>query len=543
MSKLRLLQIHINDQQAFFVNENIISAYSGRLKNIIKQQKRRTQIENSVIKLSDFPGGPNGFELVSRFCYRNGRVAITVSDVSLLYCCAVFLGMTEKVSTNNLLRQTEKFLGEMFYWSWDDIIVSLRSCESFFSYADSYGLIQKLIFALLAKIAQNSEMDFITPSSSSASSPETSYGFRFSSNSKGTPKSTSPCNKSGKAWWFDDLTILSPKIIEKIIKNLGAYGDQNNSFTLTRFLLHYLKLKSRPQGSPNSKSEYSGLADTAVHGVILVGKTKFSCRKLFWVLRVVSALSLSKDYRAGLERLIGENLDEATVDDLMVSGHNKKGVYDVNLVIRLIGLFVKGEGVSLQKMKKLGRLIDKYLREISPDQNLSISKFLAVAESLPDSARDCFDGVYRAIDMYLQSHPTLSFEERSRLCRCLNFHKLTFEASKDLAKNPRIPPNIAVQALISQQSKIPQNEFVYHCPISSNKCNDSHMILFNNSIDSEESFSEGNEDIKYNLEKMQWRVVELEKACREMKGQMSRLVRHNSTAINPWYTSTLPRFC
>lgn len=150
----------------------------------------------------------------------------------------------------------------------------------------------------------------------------------------------------------------------------------------------------------------------------------------------------------------------------------------------------------------------------------------------------------------MQSHPTLSFDERSRLCRCLNFHKLTFEASKDLAKNPRIPPNIAVQALISQQSKVPQNEFVfvYHSPIrssssSSSKGSDSHMILFNSSINSEESCSEGSEDMKLNLKKMQLRVVELEKACREMKGQMSRMVRHNSSAINPWYSSTLPRFC
>ncbi|KAE8699034.1 BTB/POZ domain-containing protein [Hibiscus syriacus] len=366
-------------------------------------------------------------------------------QMSLLYCSAFSLGMTEKASTNNLLRQTEKFLEGMFNWSWNDIMMSLRSCEPFFPYADSYGLIQKLIFALLAKIAQNSDMNFIASSSSSSSSPETSFGFRFSS-------------KSGKDWWFDDLTILSPKIIEKIIRNLSAYGNQNNIFTLTRFLLHYLKTK--PQGSsPSSKYEYSGLADTAVHGVILVGKTKFSCRKLFWVLRLISGFSLSKDYRADLERLIGENLDEATVDDLLVSGHNK-GVYDVNLVIRLIKVFVNSnEEMNSQKMKKLGRLIDKYLREISPDQNLNVSKFLAVVDSLPDSARDCFDGVYRAIDFYLQSHPTLSFVDRSKLCRCLNYEKLTFEASKELAKNPRIPPNSSVQALICQQSKVSQNGF------------------------------------------------------------------------------------
>ncbi|KAK8522679.1 hypothetical protein V6N13_115637 [Hibiscus sabdariffa] len=535
------LQIIINDQQSFYLHENVVSAFSGRLKKIIRKEKRK-QIEDSIIELNDFPGGPDGFEHVSRFCYSHGRVEITVLNVSLLYCCAFFLGMTEKASTNNLLRQTEKFLEGMFYWSWNDIVMSLRSCEPFFSYADSYGLIQKLIFALLAKIAQNSDMNFIA-SSSSSSSPETSFGFRFSSTTKASPEPASPCTKSGKDWWFDDLTVLSPKMIEKIIRNLGAYGNQNNSFTLTRFLLHYLK--SRPQGSssPSSKSEYSGLADTAVHGVILVGKTKFSCRKLFWVLRLVSGFSLSKDYRAGLERLIGENLDEATVDDLLVSGHNK-GVYDVNLVIRLIKVFVNSEEMNSQKMKKLGRLIDKYLREISPDQNLNISKFLAVADSLPDSARDCFDGVYRAIDFYLQSHPTLSFEDRSKLCRCLNYEKLTFEASKELAKNPRIPPNISVQALICQQSKVPQDGFLYQrTPHGSHgKTSHGHMVLFNDNTMDSSSSSEGAEDIKLNLQKMQWRVVELEKACKEMKGQMSKLVRHD-TGIFPFYNGNLPRFC
>jgi hypothetical protein len=50
----------------------------------------------------------------------------------------------------------------------------------------------------------------------------------------------------------------------------------------------------------------------------------------------------------------------------------------------------------------VGRLVDKYLGEISPDQGLKVSKFLAVAESLPDSARDCYDGVYGALDIYLE---------------------------------------------------------------------------------------------------------------------------------------------
>ncbi|KAJ6312099.1 hypothetical protein OIU77_013783 [Salix suchowensis] len=334
--------------------------------------------------------------MVSRFCYNHGEIKITVSNVALLHSCAVFLGMTENLSTGNLLKQTETFLDGVIDWSWHDIIASLKSCESFFTYSDTSGLVEKLIFSLLEKLAQNSDIaTLIASSSSSSSSPETASRFRFSSSAKTTPESTKP-GSSSKQWWFDDLIVLPPMIIEKVIANMGAYGTDNNSLILTRFLLHYLKnaelqCKGGAKGTVlYSRADYAGLASTAVHG----------------------------------------------------------------------------------KLKKVGRLIDKYLCEISPDQNLKTSKLLGVAESLPDSARDCFDGVYKAIDIYLQievechlnlaigmSHPTLSFEERSRLCGCLNYAKMSLEACKDLAKNPRIPPNIAVQALKLQHSKIPERDF------------------------------------------------------------------------------------
>lgn len=538
MTELCDLQIHINGEQTFYLNEKIVSTYCGRLKKIINQEKRKTKTKKLGIEIDDFPGGADGFELVCRFCYNNGRISITVSNVSLFHCCAVFLGMTEKVSTCiNLLKQTETFLEGMFDWSWTDILVCLKSCFSFLTHADSYGLAQKLICALLAKIAQNSDINLITSSSSSSSSPETASGFRFSTSSKATPDLIKSFS-STKAWWFDDLAILPPKIIEKVIQSLGAYGTDNNSLILTRFLIHYLKTAAQCKASNQlySRCDYGGLADTAIHGVITVGKKAFSCRGLFWVLRIVSGFGLNKDYKVGLEKLIGGMLDQATLDDLLVSG-NDKAVYDVNLVLRLIKVFVNSDEMSIQRMKKVGRLIDKYLDEISPDRNLKISKFLGVAESLPDFARDCFDGVYRAIDIYIQSHQSLSFEERSRLCGCLNYEKLSLEVCKELAKNPRIPPRIAVQALISQQSKVPK-ELDYKSPRTSS----SQMVLYND-INDAESISEENEDLKQNIERMQCRVVELEKVCRQMKGQMSRMVRHNNVLPIPGHNRTLPRLC
>lgn len=366
---------------------------------MIREEKKQTQIIDSGIEINGFPGGPYGFELVSRFCHNNGRIPIYPSNISVLHCSAIFLEMTEEFSSCNLLHQTETILEGLFYWDRNDILTALKDCESFFSFADSSGLLHKLISALLAKITANSDSGLTNSSSSSSSSPEIASGFRSSSSTK-TPESIKPC--SSRAWWFDDLTNFSPKVIEKVIQTMGAYGADNSSLLLTKFLIHYLKTALQKPGGIGSGSEYGGLADTAVNGVVLMGKAAFSCRGMFWVLRVVSGVGPSKVCRYQLERLIGGVLDQATLDDLLVSGHDG-GVYDVNLVLRLVRAFVSEEdGMSLQKMKKVGRLIDKYMREISPDQSLKVSKFLSLAESLPDAARDSYDGVYRAIDIYLE---------------------------------------------------------------------------------------------------------------------------------------------
>ncbi|XP_058097971.1 BTB/POZ domain-containing protein At3g19850 [Magnolia sinica] len=532
MQELCDLKVHINGQHTFFLNQKIISSFSGKLEKMIKQENKKTQI-----KINGFPGGPHGFELATRFCYNNGRIQITPSNISILYCSAIFLEMTEEISSCNLLQQTETFLDGLFYWTWADILESLKACDSFFSSADSSGLLQKLISSLLVKINANSDSLLTASSSSSSSSPETPSGFRFSSSIK-TPDSFKRSSSNKASWWFDDLTILPPMIIGNIVKAMDDLGPDSNTLIIIKFLLHYLKTNLRRIGLG---PEYRSLADIAVDGVVSMGKSGFSCRGLFWVLRVVSGVGPSRECRSRLEALIGGVLDQATLDDLLVSGHDG-GVYDVNLVLRLIRVFVNGEdGMCLMKLKKVGRLIDKYMGEISPDQSLKVSKFLAVAESLPDSARDCYDGVYRAIDIYLESHPMVPAEERARLCRCLNYEKLTLEACKYLAKSPKIPPRIAIQALSSQQSK-------FQCKEASNnkETTDTRVVTYVGPpplLDMDKDTSVDKEEMRLNLLRMQFRVMELENVCREMKGQMSKIVKDNKVIISPGHNRSMPKLC
>ncbi|KAF8081636.1 hypothetical protein N665_0873s0009 [Sinapis alba] len=551
MSLLCDLQINLDQEFTYFVNQDLMSEYSGFLRKLIKQSNKKKKNHKNgriIIEVQDFPGGPDGFDLVSRFCYSNGGgISIDVSNVSILYCSSLFLEMTEILCSSNLSLQTEKFLEGMFYWSWNDIVSCLKSCEQVFLHADSYGLVDKLVFGVLAKIAQNSDMSQVFASSSTSSSASASS--MSDSDKRSTSRSFS-C-KTSNEWWFDDMSSLGPKIIEKLIKNLGAFDQDNDSLVLTRFLLHYLKTKVH--NKPNNKLEYSSLANTAVQGVIFAAKTAFSCRKIFWVLRVLSGFSISKESRTGLERVIGEMLDQATLDDLLIptGGKRDKGFYDVDLVVRLLKVFVRNcsteeeeEDESL-RIRRMGKLIDEYLREISPDQNLKVSKFLEVAESLPDSARDWFDGLFRAIDIYLESHPNLSSEDRTKLCRCLNYKKLTLETCKQLAKNPKIPPNIAVQALKSQQLS---NETLPHSredKIKLNKTRNSRKYVKEKPIlvrlkgfEISDKLVDGFEDdIRMNLEKRHWNS---ETVCKEKKSEVvSRLVRHGHTHSS----SNFPRLC
>jgi hypothetical protein len=138
------------------------------------------------------------------------------------------------------------------------------------------------------------------------------------------------------------------------------------------------------------------------------------------------------------------------------------------------------------------------------------------------------------INNVLQSHPNVPFEERSRLCKCLNYGKLSFGASKDLAKNPRIPPGVAMQALISQQRKIPTSNFVTESPRKSR----SQIVVYNEA--NKDSFSQERKYIKLNLEGLQYKAVELEK-LEEVNGQISNMFSSN-VLLTP-RARTLPRYC
>ncbi|CAN6232146.1 unnamed protein product [Urochloa humidicola] len=216
-----------------------------------------------------------------------------------------------------------------------------------------------------------------------------------------------------------------------------------------------------------------------------------SCGFLLRLLRLAAMVKAAPALVTELEKRVGMQLEQAALPDLLVPSYGRAGAdtaYDVDLVQRLVEHFVVQEqtdqqlaaaasspgrtdhpplpphefyggarsasATGMNAKARVARLLDSYLSEVSRDRNLSLTKFQVLAESLPESARTCDDGLYRAVDSYLKAHPTLTEHERKRLCRVMDCQKLSLDACMHAAQNERLPLRVVVQVLFSEQVKI-----------------------------------------------------------------------------------------
>jgi hypothetical protein len=161
-----------------------------------------------------------------------------------------------------------------------------------------------------------------------------------------------------------------------------------------------------------------------------VASTKF----LLGMLRKAMLLHASPLCRENLERRIGAQLEDASLDDLLVPnlGYHVETLYDIDCVQRILDYFMSStDGIgtgytspalaeegggslgipqggtpssSLSPITMVAKLMDGFLAEVAPDTNLKLPKFQALAAVVPDYARPVDDGIYRATDIYLKVH-------------------------------------------------------------------------------------------------------------------------------------------
>ncbi|XP_054814063.1 BTB/POZ domain-containing protein At3g22104-like isoform X1 [Prosopis cineraria] len=538
------LEVDINGQETFLVNKNIVAHYSSKFIKLFGKNSG----PNRKLKVifHDFPGGASGFELVLRFCYNNGKYGITPFNLFLAHSAAKFMEMKESVDgkSPNLLEQTEKSLQEIGYWTWSNLLAALKQCQDFTLVAGcSTMMLEKCLESIVGRLVLTSEA---SPCPSSCSSE--SSGHRCSSDSKSIESTKTAFSRS--TWWFEDLMFLSPLLVQMLVKSM--LWRKLDQVIISRFLMYYQKAKF----SSATTDEKRKIIEMVIDMHYSMDPRVLSCKTLFGILRITLNLNISKFSKNKLENMIGAQLDQATLDNLLVpSPYGINYLYDVNLVLRFLKAFLL-QGTRLiapSRMKKVASFIDLYIAEIAPDPYLKTSKFLALASALPDSARDSYDELYHAMDMYLEVHADLSEEERLKICSVLNYEKLSAEACQHLSQNRKFPSKSAVKALMVQQSKlknlilgIPNAAAITISPRSSSDTDrrgTRHRIKEQAMLYTGE-FDVPVQDKKFaaSLQGMKWRVAELENICRKLQTQMAKIMK-SRVSSGHGYSRSLPKLC
>ncbi|KAG8081576.1 hypothetical protein GUJ93_ZPchr0209g38055 [Zizania palustris] len=542
----------ISSSAALFWDDccDVLAPFCGRIKDLAGGERLAGAARQTWrVVLQGFPGGAEAFELVARFCYTSGGggVAVTASNACALRCAAQFMDMaaTEVSTAPSLVKMAEKALEEMPQWPWQSVVDAVKQCQRLLPLAESTGVFDKVVGALLSHMAIPGDA---TPTSSS---PESS-AFRFSCDTKSSCLSM---RCTSRTWWFEDLVVLSPVMMERVAKALLAKGTDHD--VVCRFLFYYLKCRIAGANAADKKA----MLEAAIAVMADLDRSSVSCKGLFGILRISSPLKLDAACHASLVSMIGHKMDHATLDNLLVPAPaGTSSLYYVTLVLKFLDAFLHAGGEhdepELARLKKVGKLMDLYLAEVAPDPSLRPAKFVELATALPAAARDCHDSLYRAIDVYFQVHTRLTDEEKMKICKGINYEKLSPECCKHLARNTSFPTRAAVQALASQHTVlknllrgVPDQQLK---PVATTSDDgDDHgdlgggadqVVLYARRLD----LSLESQNLKSLLDGMHWRVMELEKVCSRMKTQMSKMksTRRGAAAGGRRATArSLPRMC
>ncbi|KAK4745896.1 hypothetical protein SAY87_012208 [Trapa incisa] len=355
-----------------------------------------------------------------KFCY-GINFQITTADIAGLRCAAEFLEMAEDYREDNLVSRTEAFLDEVVYRSLEKSVEVLISCESSLApIAEEIGLVKKLVDAIAMNACKEQLVSGLSRLECDDRSSEIKTG----------------CID----WWVEDLSGLGIESYQRIIRAMAGLGIRPDSITMS--LMHYAQNSLKGGGKcqiwslsktrPGGFMEGSDQRKVVEALVSLLPAEKHSpvvpLTFLFGLLRIAIMVDADIPCRLELERRVSCRLEMVSLDDLLIpSVRAGDSLFDTDTVHRVLVNFlqrVDGEeegsgggnsGYESDAMNspgdghygggsllKVGRLMDAYLAEIAPDPYLSLQKFSALIEILPDYARVIDDALYRAIDIYLK---------------------------------------------------------------------------------------------------------------------------------------------
>ncbi|CAN8266418.1 unnamed protein product [Cochlearia groenlandica] len=451
-----------------------------RLKNLVSSQEE----QRVVIPLIDFPGETEAFEICAKFCY---GITITLSahNVVAVRCAAEYLGMTEEAELgekDNLVQRLELFLTSCVFKSWRDSIIALQTTKAVPLWSEELGITHRCIEAIANGVN-------LSPREGFSGVMETGL---LRNRSRIRRDRESLCNGGGGGskgenarWWGEDLADLGLDLYHRTMLAIKSSNREISPKLIGDALRIYASkwLQSTEESNVDSNHVLE-----SVISLIPSEKSSVPCSFFLRLLKMANAINVSTSLKMELAIKAGRELDKATVTELLIPLSDKSSMlYDVDVVTMMVKQFLSQknsseirpirtrsqhrksrseDNINLEEITrhssscscspllfKVANLVDSYLQEIAKDVNLTVSKFVELADTLPDFSRSCHDGLYKAIDIYLQLHKEIDKSERKRLCRVLDCKKLSVEASKIAAQNQLLPLRVIVQILFVEQAR------------------------------------------------------------------------------------------
>ncbi|GKU86071.1 hypothetical protein SLEP1_g647 [Rubroshorea leprosula] len=511
---------------------------SGRIRRLVAEHR---DSDISRVELLNLPGGADSFELAAKFCY-GINFEITSSNVAQLCCVSDYLEMTEEFSKDNLGSRAEEYIDSIVCKNLEMCVEVLQQCEKLLPLADELKIVNRCIDAIASKACAEQI-------ASSFSRLEYSSSGRLHMNRQA---------KCEGDWWIEDLSVLRIDLYQRVMTAMKCRGVRPESIaaSLVSYAQKELTKKSSTWNSSGQTKVDLTSSSTANERVVVetivsllpIEKLVVPITFLFGLLRSAVMLDCSIACRLDLERRIGSQLDIATLDDLLIPSFRHAGdtLFDVDTVQRILVNFSQQDASdddlddasvfesdsprspSQTALFKVAKLVDNYLAEIAPDANLKLSKFMAIAESLPAHARTVHDGLYRAIDIYLKAHQALSETDRKKLSKLIDFQKLSQDAGAHAAQNERLPLQSIVQVLYFEQLRLRNalcNSYADDDPKpmhQSWRISSGALSAAMSPRDNYASLRRENRELKLELARLRMRLNDLEKEHVCMKRDMAR---------------------
>ncbi|KAL6575782.1 hypothetical protein OROHE_000763 [Orobanche hederae] len=464
------------DEVNFHLHKFPLISKCGKISSDLEQSQ--TTVDNtSTLTFEQFPGGPEAFFTIVKFCYNN-RIEFTPSNIVILYCASDYLEMTDDCGEDNLLSKSETYFHNHILRRWKDCILALQSCEQVIRRADKLHIINRCTSALSVMVSTDPTL-FGWPMKmyGSLQSPGGSILWN------GINTGAKIHSKNESDWWFEDISYLCVELFERLIHMMESKGIKPE--TLSHAIMYYCKKylpglgRWQQSGFSRTVASFSMKPANVDQSALLKciakllpeKKGKSFCRFLLGLLRVALILGVDHACQDCLERRIGVQLEFATLDSLLIPSYSDSDtLYNSDCVERMVRYFVSSEASSnlnfpsssvdletsreSERLKRVAKLVDNYIAEIASDVALKPGKIRLLAEVLPESSRSLHDGLYRALDIYFKAHPWLSDKDREQLCGIIDFQKLSLEACAHASQNQRLPLRIVLQVLFFEQMQL-----------------------------------------------------------------------------------------